>query len=188
MLFLNFSTCLETFDAVLDSELLQEFKKLRGLMRVSPRQRLESLKRRWIYGLSSYHNNWQVGFHLGFWRGYPDPGLVYAGGFICFKLQRSEAEARALSSSAESLKEFDAWKRYWPNDFAMDPGFVWAQPLEEDVKKENNNAASLRSVLQPVLNSMLKFQSEFNFPWEKQTLVQSEQPIDSNFSPDDAPI
>lgn len=74
--FLNFSPCLETFDAVLDSELLEEFKKLRGLMRVSPRQRLESLKKRWIYGLSSYHGNWQVGFHLGFWRAHPDPGVV----------------------------------------------------------------------------------------------------------------
>jgi hypothetical protein len=77
---------------------------------------LESLKKTWIYGLSSYHGNWQVGFHLGFWRGHPDPGVVYAGGYICFNLQRSEAEARALSSAADNLKEFDAWERYWPNE------------------------------------------------------------------------
>jgi hypothetical protein len=102
--FLNFRSCLEMFDAVLDSEILEGFNKLGGAMLVSPSQRLDSLWRGWIYGLRCHHGGWQVGFDLGFWHGYPDPGVVYAGGLLCFCLkdpQNAAAHAQALFAQNE---------------------------------------------------------------------------------------
>jgi PD-(D/E)XK nuclease superfamily len=174
--FLNFRPCLEMFDAVLDSELLDGFNKLGGTMLVSQSQRLDSLKKGWIYGLRCHHGNWQVGFHLGFWHGYPDPGVVYAGGLLGFYLkdpQNAAAHAQALSSAAERLETADAWKQYAPSHFALHPGFIWARPLKEVLTQENN-AAVLRGVLQPVLDSMRDFQRWFKFPWEEQTFAHNE--------------
>ena len=137
---------------------------------VSKSQRLESLKKGWIYGLRCHHCNWQVWFHLGFWHGYPVPGVVYAGGYICFNLedpQNPDAQTEALSRAGERLETHDTWNRYAPNEFALHPGFVWARPL-----KQENNAAVLRGVLQPIVDSMGDFQRWFEFPWEVQTFEQ----------------
>lgn len=174
--FLNFRPCLEMFDAVLDSVILEDFNKLGGGLMVSKSQRLESLKKGWIYGLRCHHCNWQVGFHLGFWHGYPVPGVVYAGGYICFNLndpQNPHAQTEALSCASKRLETQDKWNRYAPNEFAPHPGFVWTRPLKEALTQENN-AAVLRGVLQPVVDSMRDFQTWFKFPWEGQTFAQNE--------------
>jgi hypothetical protein len=166
--FLNFRPCLEMFDAVLDSEILDEFTKLGGTMMVNHSQRLDSVRSGWIYGLRCHRGSWEVGFHLGFWHGYPDPGVVYAGGLIGFylkDLQNSPAEEQLLSSAANLLATPGTWKRHAPNHFARNPGFIWARPLSEAIRLENN-AAALRSVLRPVLESMRDFQLRFQFPWE----------------------
>jgi PD-(D/E)XK nuclease superfamily len=172
--FLNFRTCLKMFDAVLDSELKEEFNKLGGRLMVSPNQRFESLKKEWIYGLRTHHGNWQVGFHLGFWRGDPLPGVVYAGGYICFNLKDPKAQAEALARAAKYLGTADKWKRYL-NEYAVHLGFVWANPIPQP-----NNAAILRGVLQPVLNSMQDFRQTFDFPWEAQTFEQDALPGKTN--------
>lgn len=166
--FLNFRTCLEMFDAVLDSELREEFNQLRGVLMVSQNRRFESLKKGWIYGLRTHHANWQVGFHLGFWYGQPLSGVVYAGGYICFNLKDPKAQLEALAHAASYLKTADTWKRYL-NENAVHLGFVCAQPIPQP-----NSAAVLRGILQPVLNSMRDFQRSFDFPWEASTFEQDE--------------
>lgn len=164
--FLNVSTCLEMFDVVLDSELLTEFNKLGGDLMLNKNQRIDSLRQGWIYGLRCQHCDWQVGFHLGFWHGYPVPGVVYAGGYICLNLKDPKAQTEALASAAKELATSDTWKRY-PNQHAAHPGFVWANSIPQP-----NNAAILRSILQPVLMSMQDFQKHFDFPREVQTFEQ----------------
>ena len=168
--FLNFRPCLEMFDAVLDSELREGFNELEGRLMVSQNQRFESLKKEWIYGLRTHHGNWQIGFHLGFWRGDPIPGVVYAGGYICFNLKDPKEQREALACAASLLKTADKWKWYL-NEHAVHLGFVWANPIPQP-----NNAAILRGVLQPVLNSMQDFQRSFHFPWEVQTFEQDTLP------------
>jgi hypothetical protein len=170
--FLHVRPCLEMFDAVLDSELLEGFKQLRGCLMVSSSQRLESLKQGWIYGLRAHHGNWQVGFHLGFWHSHPEPGVVYAGGYLCFNLRDPKA-LQALSLTAKRLEMPETWNRYATNDFAQHPGFVWARPLKEALARDNN-AAALRLLLEPVLASMRDFQRWFEFPWEGHTFGQEE--------------
>jgi hypothetical protein len=165
--FKNFRTCLEMFDAVLDSELLKEFNKLGGRLRVSQNQRFESLKKGWVYGLRTHHGNWQVGFDLGFWRGDPLPGVVY-GGYIGFNLKDPKEQARALGCAAKYLETADTWKRYL-NENAVHLGFFWAEPIPQP-----NNAAVLRGVLQPVLKSMRDFRRSFAFSWEAPTFEEDE--------------
>jgi hypothetical protein len=168
--FLNFLICLEMFDAVLDSEIVDAFTELGGDLMVNKSQRIDSLRKRWIYGLRCQHCDWQVGFHLGFWHGYPVPGVVYSGGYICFNLKDPKAQLEALASAAKELATSDTWKRY-PNEHAAHPGFVWANSIPQP-----NNAATLRGVLQPVLNSMQDFRRTFDFPWEVQTFEQDTLP------------
>jgi hypothetical protein len=165
--FKNFRTCLEMFDAVLDSELLKEFNKLGGRLRVSQNQRFESLKKGWVYGLRTHHGNWQVGFDLGFWRGDPLPGVVY-GGYIGFNLKDPKEQVRALGCAAKCLEMADTWKRYL-NENAVHLGFFWAEPIPQP-----NNAAVLRGVLQPVLKSMRDFRRSFAFSWEAPTFEEDE--------------
>jgi hypothetical protein len=165
--FKNFRTCLEMFDAVLDSELLKEFNKLGGRLRISQNQRFESLKKGWVYGLRTHHGNWQVGFDLGFWRGDPLPGVVY-GGYIGFNLKDPKEQARALGCAAKYLETADTWKRYL-NENAVHLGFFWAEPIPQP-----NNAAVLRGVLQPVLKSMRDFRRSFAFSWEAPTFEEDE--------------
>jgi hypothetical protein len=169
--FLNFRTCLEMFDAVLDSELLEEFNKLGGRLMVSQNQRFESLKKGWIYGLRTHHGNWQVGFHLGFWHDHPPSEVVYAGGYVCFNPsnhQNPNAQTQALSCAAKYLETAGTWKRYL-NEYAVHLGFVWAEAIPQP-----NNAAVLRGILQPVLKSMRDFQRSFDFPWEAPTFEEDE--------------
>jgi hypothetical protein len=169
--FLNFRTCLEIFDAVLDSELLEEFNKLGGRLMVSQNQRFESLKKGWIYGLRTHHGNWQVGFHLGFWHDHPPSEVVYAGGYVCFNPsnhQNPNAQTQALSCAAKYLETAGTWKRYL-NEYAVHLGFVWAEAIPQP-----NNAAVLRGILQPVLKSMRDFQRSFDFPWEAPTFEEDE--------------
>jgi hypothetical protein len=169
--FRNFRTCLEMFDAVLDSELLEEFNKLGGRLMVSQNQRFESLKKGWIYGLRTHHGNWQAGFHLGFWHDHPPSEVVYAGGYVCFNPsnhQNPNAQTQALSCAAKYLETAGTWKRYL-NEYAVHLGFVWAEAIPQP-----NNAAVLRGILQPVLKSMRDFQRSFDFPWEAPTFEEDE--------------
>jgi hypothetical protein len=172
--FLNFRTCLQMFDAVLDSELLNDFNKLGGRLMVSENQRFESMKKEWIYGLRTHHGNWQVGFHLGFWRGDSLPGVVYAGGYICFNLKDPKAQAEALARAAKYLETADTWKRFL-NEYSVHLGFVWANPIPQP-----NNASILRGVLQPVVDSMRDFQTWFKFPWEGQTFEKDTLPAQTS--------
>ena len=116
----------------------------------------------------------QNGFHLGFWRGDPLPGVVYAGGYICFNLKDPKAQAEALARAAKYLETADTWKRYL-NEYSVHLGFVWANPIPQP-----NNASTLRGVLQPVLNSMQNFQPSFDFPWEGQTFEEDTLPAQAS--------
>ncbi len=69
-------------------------------------------------------------------------------------------------TAAKGLATSGTWKRY-PNEHAADPGFVWANSIPQP-----NNAAILRSILQPVLKSMQDFQKRFDFPKEVKTFEQ----------------
>lgn len=103
---------------------------------------------------------------------------MYGGGYISFNLsdpKNPDAQEQALSCAAKGLETPDTWSRYAPNEFALHPGFVWAKPLKEALAQENN-AAVLRGVLQPVLNSMQDFQTWFKFPWEGQTFEKDTLP------------
>jgi hypothetical protein len=46
--FRDFRTCLEMFDAVLDSEIREGFTKLGGGLMINKSQRMDSLKQGWI--------------------------------------------------------------------------------------------------------------------------------------------
>lgn len=180
----NFGSCVQMLDAVFDSDIQEGFRELGGRMLTRPNQRLQSLLAGWLYGLRCHHGNWKLGFHLGFWHEYPAQGVVYAGGIICLNVQpQDEARAKMLSVAAACLRGEGAWSSLdAPNHFARDPGFIWAQPLE-DALEEANNAAGVRGVLRPVLNSMKKFKNEFSFPgfkWDKDSQDELQGELSEN--------
>lgn len=167
----NFGSCVQMLDAVFNSDIQNRFRELGGRMLTRPNQRIRSLLAGWLYGLRCHHGDWKLGFHLGFWHGYPARGVVYAGGIICLNGQTPEdTRTKMLSAARACLNGGSAWKPLdAPNYFATDPGFIWAQPLEDALAKANN-ADGVRGVLQPVLNSMRQFKDEFSFPgfrWDK---------------------
>jgi hypothetical protein len=74
-------------------------------------------------------------------------------------------EEQLLSSAAKLLAAHGTWKRHASDHFARNPGFIWARPLSEAIRLENN-ATVLRAVLRPVLDSMRDFQLRFQLPWK----------------------
>jgi hypothetical protein len=171
--FIHFFECLAFFDEVLDNtKVADEFRELGGKLRTKS-SRLKSISNNWVYGHISSHNNWSIGFHVGFWRNHRQTGETSVGGYVCINRLKAEA-AETLQKAREALKKCKLnWEPYKTNDVVRDPGFVWSESLEK-VLRQGEQEEELTKLLLRVISDLKIFQANLDFPWESLSTEEEE--------------
>jgi hypothetical protein len=170
--FANFSECLALFDEVLDNKVALEFQKLGGRI-LKKTSRLRSLKNNWVYGHISGHEDWSIGFHVGFWRNHHENGSR-VGGYVCINPRKLDIGKAIEKARAALVASASQWEQYQTNNVVRDPGFVRSEPIDRFLHLADQEQA-LTKVLLGVVSDLQAFKVNFGLRSESFTEVDAEE-------------